>query len=467
MKITFHGAAQTVTGSKHLIEVGTTNILLDCGLFQGRSIETDELNRNFGFNPHKIDYLILSHAHVDHSGLIPRLVNKGFEGKIYCTKATYELCKIMLLDSAFIQENDVKYINKRRKGKNLQNIEPLYTVEDAEVSLQYFEPINYKENIEIEKGINLTFEDAGHILGSAITKLRIFDEGAWKNIIYTSDIGRNNQNILRNPDLLSPCDVLIIEGTYGNKLHDPQEKAFQKLHSLVEEICIEKGGQILIPAFSLGRTQEIVHLFDKMNAKGLLPDIKVFVDSPLSISATEIYKQFPDLFGEKIQEHLKKDKDGDPFYFKNLHYIQDISESKELNHYKEPCIIISAAGMMEAGRVKHHAARLIGDSKNCIFIAGYAEPTSLAGLLQSGKKEVRIFGDFYQVKANIETISAFSAHADLNELLDYIKVLSPELIKKIFLVHGNSDSLVNFKRELKIIGYKNVDIPALGDSVTI
>jgi metallo-beta-lactamase family protein len=450
-----------------LIEIGETKILLDCGMFQGRSLETDELNRSFGFNPYKVNHLVLSHAHIDHSGLIPRLVKNGFEGKIYCTYPTFELCKIMLLDSAFIQENDVKYINKRRQGKGLDLIEPLYTVEDAEYCLQFFEPINYKENVEIEQGITLTFEDAGHILGSAITKLRIFDDGKWKNIIYTADIGRKNQNILRDPEILTPCDVLIIESTYGNRVHDVQNKAYQKLLSLVEETCVEKGGQLLIPAFSLGRTQEIVHLLDKMNNNNELPNIKVFVDSPLSISATDIYRQFPDLFGQKIKEHLETDKDGDLFNFKNLVYIRDVNDSKALNNFKDPCIIISASGMMEAGRIKHHAARLIGDAKNTIFIAGYSEPTSLAGLLQSGRKEVRIFGDNYQVKAEIETISAFSAHADLNELLDFVTVLSPEMVGKMFLVHGNCDSLTNFKRELKILGYKKTYIPALGESFTI
>jgi metallo-beta-lactamase family protein len=459
MKITFHGAAQTVTGSKHLIELeNNKRILLDCGLFQGSGQETDGLNRTFGFDPKIVNYLILSHAHIDHSGLIPKLVKEGFSGKIYCTPATLDLCQIMLADSAYIQEADVKYVNKKRKAKELPLLEPIYTIEDVQNAMQLFVPIDYNEEYKINDFIKLLFTDSGHILGSAAVYLKITEGSETKKIFYTGDIGRFKSGLLRKPQSFPQPDIIICESTYGDRLHKDLDEAEQEVLDAVIETCSVKRGKLIIPAFSLGRTQEVVYALNKLNLHGLLPNVKIYVDSPLSISATEITRKHTELLSINIQNFMKDRPD--PFGFDGLIYINSIEESQNLNTIKEPCVIISASGMAEAGRVKHHILHNISDSNNTILLVGYAEPQSLAGKLRSGESEVRIYGDMYTVKAEIKIADAFSAHGDYIEMIEYLKFIDPAQVEKIFLVHGNIEVQEKFKDLLKEEGFNNIYIPA-------
>lgn len=459
MKITFYGAARTVTGSKHLITTGDgIQILLDCGLFQGLGSETDGLNRNFKFDPSGVHHLILSHAHVDHSGNIPTLIKKGFRGKIYCTPATFELCKIMLLDSAHIQENDVRYLNKRRIARGQEGIEPLYTVKDAEKSFHHFEIVGLNKTKKLEEGIEFMFTDAGHILGSAAVNLSIKDKGVTNRIFFSGDIGRYNNQILTSPQQFPQADYLICESTYGDRLHDDTINAGDKLYKVVHDTCIVNKGKVIIPAFSLGRTQEVVYALDAMTTKGILPKINVYVDSPLSTSATNIMRNNKHQFNEQIKKYMETDPD--PFCFSSLTYITDVKESKKLNSLQEPCIIISASGMAEAGRIKHHIANNINNETNTILFVGYCSPDSLGGKLIAGEREVRIFGEYYPVKSKIEYISSYSAHADYIEMLKYLSCQDPHYIKKTFLVHGDYEAQLSFKEKLEQKKFRNIIIPA-------
>ena len=353
MRIQFFGAARTVTGSKHLIttEKGT-KILLDCGLFQG--IQTDEFNQKFGFEPSEVDYLVLSHAHIDHSGLIPRLIKQGFSGPIYCTTATADLCKIMLLDSSHIQEKDLEKINKRRHKQGRPLLEELYNAEDAEKALSLFKGVQYGEKFQLgaDNEVSVMFTDAGHILGSAAVHLSIPDKGAIKKLTFTGDIGRQEDNILRKPQVFPQADFIISESTYGDRLHPKENDMQAHLLRVVQETCVEKKGKVIIPAFAIDRTQELIYTLDQLSSSGKLPKFDVYIDSPLAIRATKIMKDHEECFNPAILDYIEKD--GDAFAFPNLHYISETSESIALNDIKGPCIIISASGMAEAGRIKHH-----------------------------------------------------------------------------------------------------------------
>lgn len=463
MKVKFIGATETVTGSKHLIitEKGK-QILLDCGLYQGMGRETDELNRNLGLNAEKIDAVILSHAHIDHSGNLPFLVKEGFKGKIYCTDATFDVCEILLMDSAHIQESDVRYINKRRLKRNLGLIKPLYTTKDAERCLKRFKPLPYGSEFYLNDELSFHFSDVGHITGSAAVHITSHEEGKNTVLSFTGDVGRYTDLLLKSPEPFIQSDYIICESTYGDKLHDQQEDAAVKLLEVVANTCVEKKGKLIIPAFSLGRTQEIVFVLDKLKNEGKLPNIKIFVDSPLSVSATEIVRKHPEAFNEELREYIKKDPD--PFGFNNLTYIQDSTESKELNEIEEPCIIISASGMADAGRVKHHIRNSISDPKNTILMVGFCAPFTLGARLLEGQKEVHIFGEFFKVLADIQVIHSYSAHADYSELLRYLSCQSKEKVKNIFLVHGETESKVEFKEKLETEGYKTITIPQKGET---
>ncbi len=461
--IQFYGAAQVVTGSKHLI---TTNsgkrILLDCGLFQGHLNNKDEMNRHFGFEPHSIDYVILSHAHIDHSGLLPRLVSEGFRGVIFATPATISLCGIMLMDSAFIQNEEIRYSNKRRIKRHEELLEPLYSVEDVQQTLDLMVPVEYEEVITIEKGITLTFTDAGHLLGSAAVHLDITEgRGKKTKITFTGDIGRFNDQILRKPQPFRQCDVLICESTYGNRLHPTPPDIEAQLLQVIRETCVENRGKLIIPAFSVDRTQDLVYMLDKFANKGLLPAIKVFVDSPLSVKATAVIRKHEECYNDEFLAYLRNDPD--PFGFKNLTYISDVNQSKALNALKEPCIIISASGMAEAGRIKHHIANNILNSKNTILMVGYCTPESLGGRLKAGENPVRIFGEMYNVKARVVNMDYFSAHADYNEILHYLQHQKASKVKHVFIVHGEKEAQVSLQEKLGKKGYKNIHIPAQGE----
>ncbi len=467
MQLQFCGAAQTVTGSKHLITTDKgKKILLDCGMYQGRGIETDPLNRHFGFDPRSIDYLILSHAHIDHSGLIPRLVKEGFRGKIYCTPPTADLCEVMLMDSAMIQENDAANLNARREKQGLPPIETLYGESDVRNTLSLIETIPYGKTEQITPEIQFSYSDAGHILGSAAVHLVIKESHKTHRLTFTGDVGRPNDHILRSPEPFEQADYIICESTYGNRQHPDEVNQEKQLFDVIYKTCLERGGKIIIPAFSLDRTQELVYALDRMKTKGMLPPIKVFVDSPLSVKTTKIMRQHEDCFNEEIKNYMHR-TDNEPFIFKDIYYVSEVSDSKRLNSFKEPCIIISASGMAEAGRVKHHIANNISDSRNTILMVGYCSPSSLGGRLRQGSQYVKIFGQEYRVKAEVQGLEGYSAHADYTEITDYLSCQNTEKVQQLFLVHGEPEPMTFFAGTLKKIGYKNVATPELWQTVEL
>ncbi len=466
MNIQFCGAARTVTGSKHLITAEDgKKILLDCGFFQGRGSETDGMNRVFNFDPADVDYLILSHAHIDHSGNIPNLVKQGFKGPIICTPATADLCKIMLTDSAHIQENDVKFINKRRMKRGEDQLKPLYNVKDVEKCLPLFLSVPYDTWHTVYENLKVQFIDSGHILGSGSVNLELTESGQTKKICFTGDIGRYNGSILKDPKSFPQADYIISESTYGDRLHTDLQYSEQQLFDVIYNTCIVKKGKVIIPAFSLGRTQELVYALDQMERKKMLPRINVYVDSPLSVNATNIMRSHPECFNENILEYMKNDPD--PFGFNNLIYVQDVEESKHLNDSKEPCIIISASGMADAGRIKHHIKNNIENPNNTILMVGYAEQNSLGGKLRAGNKVVKIFGDEHPVNAEVVVIDSYSAHGDYKEMLKYFECQDKNKVKRLFLVHGEYEVQLAWKERLTAAGFKNITIPAQGDTVNI
>ncbi len=467
MKVTFCGAARTVTGSKHLITTDSgKNILLDCGLFQGMGDDTDVLNKQWGFTPSEIEYVILSHAHIDHTGLLPKLVKDGFKGKIYATSGTIDLCEIMLLDSAHIQESDLKYINKSRKTKNQKLIEPLYTEEDAKETLNRFVEIPLNNNFKIDNEVSVLTTESGHILGSVALNLQLTRQnGEIVKLTFTGDIGRKGDSILNGPIPFPQADYVICESTYGNRLHAPANNVEQHLIQVINSTCVEQNGKIIIPAFSIDRTQELVYALDRLAYEKKLPKIDVFVDSPLSVKATKVMSAHREYFNKNILEYITKD--GDPFNFPNLHYVQNAEESKKINELKKPCIIISASGMAEAGRIKHHLKNNIENPANTILLVGYASPVSLAGKLKAGDKQVRIFGEFYNVLAKVDAMENFSAHADYNEMMDYLSCQNPSLVKQLILVHGEYEVQQEFSHKLNEQGFKNIVIPKRGDVIEL
>jgi metallo-beta-lactamase family protein len=463
MTIQFCGAAQEVTGSAHLLTLSDGyKILLDCGLYQGSSKKWKRFNENFLFKPEQVDCMILSHAHIDHSGRIPKLVKDGFKGNIICTHATRSLCSIMLMDSAKIQERDVEYWNKRqaKKGKKFEPRKPLYTMEDAEICMDNFVAHPYDQWLEISKGVEVMFRDAGHILGSASVTLRIKEGGKTRMIGFTGDVGRPDRPILRDPKPMPEVDYLLCESTYGDKDHEGAPSESEKLLKVIKDTCVKKKGKLIIPAFSVGRTQEIVYMLDRMETKGLLPRIPVYVDSPLSVNATTIFGTHPECFDNDLSHYMLIDDN--PFGFNNLTYIKDVELSKALNDSREPCIIISSSGMMNAGRVKHHLSNNIESKRNTILIVGYCSPETPGGKLRDGVKAIRLFGEWKEVRADIIVMDSFSAHADRGELLDFLHNQRGRL-KKLFLVHGTIERQEKFRELLNENGFRNVEIPALGN----
>jgi metallo-beta-lactamase family protein len=467
MEIKFLGATETVTGSKHMIiTTKGKRILLDCGLYQGLGKETDQLNRHLRVDPAEIDCVVLSHAHIDHSGNLPLLVKEGFTGKIYCTPSTEEVCKILLLDSANIHENDVVYVNKRRKKEGLPAVKPLYTVKDAEKALKHFYAVPFDSDFMLNDEVKLKFTDAGHILGSAISNFTLIEESGKKiQLTYTGDIGRYGDMLMKDPAPFPQADHIICESTYGNKLHEKHEDAAIKLLECVKNTCVIKKGKLIIPAFSLGRTQEIVYILNQLFNEGKLPQIKIFVDSPLSASATKVMYECRTCLNENVQKMLEQDDD--PFGFDGLKYVTKVEDSKNINVSEEPCIIISSSGMMDAGRVKHHLKHCLPSEKNTLLIVGYCSPNSLGGKLMRGEKLVRIFGEDVVVKADVQVITSYSAHADYEEMLRFLSCQDKTKIKQLFLVHGETDVKVEFKDILVKQGYENVIIPVKGETAKL
>ncbi len=466
MDLTFLGAAKEVTGSKHLITTKKgLKILLDCGMYQGKGLETDTMNRDLGFEPSEIDYIILSHAHIDHSGLIPYIYKLGFNGTILCTPSTRDLCAIMLADAGRIQESDTRTFNKKRKEQGLSEVEPLYTLLDAQACMQCFISVPYHKRFNIENEVIVEFFDTGHILGSSAIYLEIKENRKTIKICFTGDIGRYSKHILKDPEPFLQVDYLIMESTYGDRLHTTIDNAEQELLMAVLDTCTKKRGKLIIPSFAIGRAQEIIYALNRLKNKKLLPDIDVFVDSPLSVSATNIMRLHTECFNDAIIESMKQDPD--PFGFDRLHYIQSVEASKQLNVRNKTCVIISASGMMEAGRIKHHLANNIENPKTTILCVGYCSPTTLGAKIMRGDKHVSIFGHSYTVRADIRRIDSYSAHGDYNEMMQYISCQDKKKLKKIFLVHGEEGTQNNFKQTLQNNGYKNVEVPDRLHTVTL
>jgi metallo-beta-lactamase family protein len=412
-----------------------------------------------------VDYMVLSHAHIDHSGLIPKLVSDGFEGKIYCTPATRELATVLMGDSARIQEDDVKYVNKKRAVQGQPYLKPLYTEEDAQEAATHFHEVDYGQWFRIEEGVELMFTDAGHIIGSAVVNLRIEEDGRKKALTFSGDVGRYRDIILKSPDPFPQADCIIIESTYGNSLHDLHTPTFDQLLQWIEKTCVQKKGKLIIPAFSVGRTQEILYALNQLDLERRLPELDFFVDSPLSIQATEIVKKYPEYFNKTIQKVLKTDQD--PFSFPGLKYVKNVDQSKMLNFRNEPCVIVSASGMAEAGRVKHHISNTVENSRNSILMTGYCEPNSLGARLQSGVSEVNIFGVAHEIHAEIGSIRSMSAHGDYDDLSQFLSCQDPSQVENLFLVHGEMEVMEDFRQRLVHKGFRDVECPELHYEVGI
>ncbi|MCB9081290.1 MAG: MBL fold metallo-hydrolase [Lewinellaceae bacterium] len=469
MKIKFCGAAREVTGSAHLLTLddGFT-ILLDCGLYQGYEDSMENFNREWLFEPEDVDCLILSHAHIDHTGRVPKLVKDGFKGDIHATHATRSLCGIMLMDSAMIQERDAEYFNKKKaekaKFEDVAFREPLYTLDDVHQAMDRFITYSYDHWFRINDRVEAIFRDAGHILGSASVTLRIREGNRTIHVGFTGDIGRPNRPILRDPQPMPEVDVLISESTYGDREHESAPAETGHFLQIIQDTCVKRGGKVIIPAFSVGRTQELVYMLDKLANAGQLPDIPVYVDSPLAVNATMVFASHPECFDAELTEYMLVDDN--PFGFNRLHYIRKVEQSKALNTSKEACIIISAAGMINAGRIKHHVYNNIDHEQNTILIVGYCSPDTPGGKLRAGADHLRLFGDWKPVRAKVEVMDSFSAHGDRLELFDFLRP-QREHAKRIFLVHGDYDAQQAFQEMLTKAGFAQVDIPALGQEVEV
>lgn len=459
MKITFHGASRTVTGSKHLIETAAgKKILLDCGFFQGRRKESAEKNRNFPFDPASLSAVLLSHAHIDHSGNIPTLVKKGYKGDIFSTFATRDLCHIMLQDSGHIQESDAQYFKKRPYLKAIKPAQPLYTVEDAIATMEHFRGVNFHQSFWIHRDVQATFYVAGHVLGSALTLLTIKEDNKIVKIGFTGDLGRKGLPILKDPEHFTDLDYLVMESTYGDRLHEPIEDSTKELAKAINR-TVKRGGKIIIPAFSLERTQELVYDLHLLSKNKQIPEIPVFIDSPLSTNITQIFKMHPECYDKKTHKEFAREN---PFGFGELRYTHSADESKKLNEIRQPCIIISASGMCEAGRIRHHLRNNITDPKNTILIVGFMAENTLGRKIVDKHRFIKIFDKMYPLRAEVTVLNSFSAHADRDELLNFVKPIKN--LKKVFVVHGEegqSMALANTLREWKKF---DVEVPYEGDS---
>jgi len=462
MKITFHGAARTVTGSQHLVEVNGQRLLLDCGLYQGSRREAFDRNRNLPFDAESVNAMVLSHAHIDHSGNIPNLVKNGFRGDIFCTFATRDLCSTMLLDSGHIQERDAEFVNKKRARKDQPPIQPIYTVEDAVNSLNYFNAIGYHRQREVLPGIHLTFLDAGHMLGSAIVVLDIEDRDAGRDVrlVFSGDLGRVGIPIIRDPEMVDHADVLILESTYGNRLHEPYFDSEKKLESIIND-TFKRGGAVIIPSFAVGRTQQLVFTLHKLMKQRDIPKLPVFVDSPLAINATAVFRLHPEAYDAEIREFMLAE--GDPFGFDQLRYTRSVEQSKELNFMRESFIVISASGMAENGRILHHLRNRIEDPVNTVLIVGWQAPHTLGRRIVEREPVVRIFGEEHPLNARVEVINGFSGHADRSELLAWAEAITKQP-RHTFLVHGEEESALALADGLRDeAGFENVSVPELNE----
>jgi metallo-beta-lactamase family protein len=464
MRIHFYGATRTTTGSMYLLEVNQQRLLLECGLFQGKRGESIERNRNFPFDPGAIDAVILSHAHIDHCGNLPNLCRQGFAGNIYCTFATRDLAAIMLEDSAEIQRDDAAFVSKKRAKKGLPPVEPLYSAQDADRAVRQFVSLNYDRPMLVADGVTVTFRDAGHILGSAQVVLDAREAGRRFRYLFSGDIGRGEDDILRDPEPVQNVDYLHVEATYGGREHSAKDFACEEVGRLVRE-AVERRGKVIIPAFSIGRTQQIVYTLHQLNDAGKLPHVPIFVDSPLSVNATEVYRLHPECFNDATYQFLRAR--ANPFGMENLTYIREVAHSMKLNDLKDPAIIISASGMAEAGRVRHHLKNNIGDAKNLVLFIGYCAEHTLGAQILKGQNPVNIFGEPHEVRAQVASIDAFSGHADRHELRRYVESLTGD-IKQIAVVHGEEAQCLAFADTLRALKPKAaVTVPVYQETLEI
>jgi len=466
MTLSFHGAAKTVTGSKHIITLADgRKILLDCGMFQGLGSETEELNHHFGFKPQDISFLLLTHAHIDHTGLIPKLVKEGFTGKIYCTQATRDLTEILLYDSAEIQTYETEIINKKREAKGQKPYEPMYSSDDVTQSLQQFEIVEYNHWIKIQNDVEVFYTNTGHLIGSAAITVRIKEGRKKTTILFSGDVGRYRSVLLQPPSEAPQADYIILESTYGDKRHDIRFDTIETLHKWIQKVCVQRGGQLIIPAFSVGRTQEVLYALNQLSLEKRLPEMFCFVDSPLSLKATQTIKKYKDQFNERLQQVLAIDDD--PFDFPGLKYVESVEDSRKLVEYKEPCVIISASGTADAGRVRHHINSCIGNKENAVLMVGYCGNKSLGGQLLAGAKEVEIFHDPCKVLAEVGQVEGMSAHGDTDDLAQFIGNQNPEKVKAIFLVHGEAAVQKGFADRLYLKNYQRIECPAQHQEYTL
>ena len=465
MTLTFWGAAHTVTGSLHVLELADgTRLFLDCGLYQGRRADAERLNRDFPCDPSTVHAVLLSHAHIDHSGLLPKLYREGFRGTVYATHATVDLCALMLRDSAHIQEKDAEFFNRKLKKKGEPAIEPLYDMEDAEGVMGRFHGVPYGTAFSPAPGVSVTYRDAGHILGSATMTIDVTEDGSTKTLGFTGDLGNPGRPILRDPEPLPPVDWLISESTYGGKTHEAVDQAKDRLADIVTRTAA-RGGRVVVPAFSVGRTQELVYTFDQLDNEGRIPSIPVFVDSPLAVSATAVFQTHPECYDADLLEYMLTDPN--PFGFARLEYVREAARSKELNGLRVPFVVISASGMAEAGRILHHLRNNVEDPRNTVLIVGFMAEHTLGRRLVERRETVKIFGRPHALRAEVEVMNTFSAHADEPGLVDFIGALDRDRLQKVFLVHGEPDRQAALTDALREAGVTDVEAPARGHAVTL
>ncbi|MEO0136680.1 MAG: MBL fold metallo-hydrolase [candidate division WOR-3 bacterium] len=444
MEITFIGATRTVTGSMHLFEYKKQKFLIECGLYQGHRAEAERINRTFPFKPKEIKSVILSHAHLDHSGNLPTLVKKNFRGDIFCTPGTRDIAELLLLDSAHLHEHDIAFFNKKQRKVGLPTKEPLYTIKDAEETFKYFRGVNYHNVFEPVEGVQATFYDAGHILGSAQILLEFDDQ----RILFSGDLGRKNMPIIRDPEIPEDIDYLILESTYGNRTHSSFEQMTEELRNIIME-GKEKRSKIIIPAFAVERTQVLVTMLKNLYEQGALQDIPIYVDSPLATDVTEVFKKHPECFDQETYAQFVKDE---PFNFSGITYIKDQEDSKKLNDKRGPMIIISASGMCEGGRILHHLIHSIENENNIIILTGFQASGTLGRKLLDGYKEIFIFDTKFNVRAKVYFMAGLSAHADSNDLIEFVKAIKNSRLKKVFLIHGEIIEAVALKEKIGAMG---------------
>jgi metallo-beta-lactamase family protein len=464
MRLTFFGAAKEVTGSMHLIEVNNQRVLLDCGLFQGRRSDTYERNLHFPFDPATVNAVVLSHAHIDHSGNLPNLCKNGFTGNIWCTSATRNLCTYMLMDSGHIHEQDVAYLNKKRRRSNEPPVDPLYTQADARSSLMQFISAGFHRPVLVAEGVEVTFIPAGHILGAAMVQLDIRESSSGKRwrLVFSGDIGRFNSPILQPPEAFTEADIVIMESTYGNRLHESYDDARRHLRDVINRVA-RRRGKLIIPSFAVGRTQELVYALNQLDARGDIPDMRVFVDSPLAVNATDVFRMHPEAWNEEVQQFLVDGNRRSPFDYPLIEYVREVRRSKQLNHFSDPAIIISASGMAESGRILHHLKNNIEDERNTVLIVSFQAEETLGRKLKDGAKQVRIFGETFDVHSTVESIEGYSAHADQRELLEWAGSLDRARVQQLFLVHGEPQAIDTLAQLLGEDGFSDVVTPNRGD----